>query len=370
MLTGNALAVERWETKTWLEAIKDTAFSHLFNRGAVYFPEELKGADFVGDSLTFAYAAKLLNVPIGEGGTAYGNEEALNLGSHNMVMNESRIPVLNPNKYTIEQQRTKVLFEDVSMDLVKERISELLDFSCFYQLAGANPTSVTLDGTTYSGDDRLHIQGHNTPVAPSTNRIIRAAAAASDQALTSSDTFNLTILDYAIELAGRTRHPLKRLKGQTFDLYISWEQYTDLKQDAGSAIQWFNIQLGHLQGGKPSKLENIFENNMVCAGVYGNVNIYVCDRVAYGVSGADSSVITTVRRAVLVGKDALAFGSPFGGRPKDNDVPVKYAEELVDYGHKKGICANLIYGVKKMQPSNGEDIGVIVISTYAATHGV
>ena len=71
--------------------------------------------------------------------------------------------------------------------------------------------------------------------------------------------------------------------------------------------------------------------------------------------------MTTVERS-------LSFASPFGGRVTDTDVPVKIFFQLTDYVYYKGSEARLIYGMKKMSPSNKDDIGAFVISTYAAAH--
>lgn len=370
MLTSNALTVKVWETRTWLQALQKTVFGHLFNRGAIFTPEKLMGSSSVGDAVTFPYIGKLTGMPTGEGGTLDGNEAAMDIKSHSMVINVSRFGVLNPNTDTIEQQRTMIDFESSTRDLLANRIAEVLDTSCMYHLAGAAPTSLTINGTTYStAAQLLHVQGHNTPVAPSTNRVIRANSAANDQSLTASDTFTLDLVDYALELNSKSDQPIDMLEDQTFDLFVSPEQLVDLQQNTTGKIQWFNIQLAKITGGyKDNELENRFKNNMVCAGKYRNVNIYEAPRTAYGVNSGTSAVITTVRRAVLVGKDALSYASPLGGRPKDNKVPVKYFSQLKDFEYYKAQEARLTYGVKKMIPSGKEDIGVITIPTYAASH--
>jgi hypothetical protein len=151
MLTGNSLTVKLWEKQAWVQAMARTCLGHVFNRGGVYFPEKLMGKNTVpGDNITFPYIGKLTNIPIGEGGTADGNEEALSLQNFTMAINVSRIPVLNPNTDTIEQQRTVVEFETNTRKVLAKRAAELLDTSMFYQLAGAAPTSLTINGTTYS----------------------------------------------------------------------------------------------------------------------------------------------------------------------------------------------------------------------------
>jgi hypothetical protein len=368
MLSANALTRKLWATEDWINPGQRTAFGHLFERGAIFYVEDFIGAKARGDQITYDYTNKLTGIPVGEGGTLDGNEEALDLGSFSMAMNVTRIGVLNPNDDTIEQQRTLVNFPQRTRKVIPERHMELLDASVFNQLAGFNPTSYTQNGTTWSGSNKLFVQGHNTPVAPSTNRVIRAGAAATDQALTSSNTMTLDLVDFALEKIDTSDQPIKRFDDGTYDLYISPEQLTDLKQDTTGKIQWFNIQLAKITGGKGNELENGMFQTMPALGEYAGVNIYSAPRVAFGQRSDTSAVITTVRRAVLVGKDALSFASPFGGRPSDKDVPLKYFSQLKDYEYFKGLEGRLIYGLKKTVASNSEDIGVMVISTYAAAH--
>lgn len=368
MTSANALTRKLWATEDWINPGMQVVFGHMFSRGSVFYVEDFLGAKARGDQITYDYTNKLTGIPVGEGGTLDGNEEALDLGSFSMAMNVTRIGVLNPNDDTIEQQRTLVDFPQRTRKLIPERHMELLDTACFYQLSGSNPTSFTLNGTTWSGSNKLFVQGHNTPVAPSSARIIRAGAAATDQALTSSNTMTLDLIDYVLEANANSDQPVKMLADDTYDLYLSPEQMVDLQQDTTGKIQWFNIQLAKITGGKKNELERNMFDEMATAGVYQNVNIYRAGRVAYGQRSDTSAVITTVRRAVLVGKDALSFASPFGGRPSDNDVPLKYFSQLKDYEYYKGLEGRMIYGLKKTVASNSLDIGVFVIPTYAAPH--
>lgn len=371
MLTSNALAVKLWAKDGWLNIGQQTAFGHIMDRGGVHFASELLGSRQKGDNLTYSYTNKLTGIPVGEGGTLVGNTEALNLGNFQIAMNVTRIGVESPNDDTIEQQRTYVEFQEQARRQIEARHAELIDTSVFYQLAGANPTSFTLNGTTWSGTNRLFVQGHNTPTAPSADKIVRAGGAATDEALTSSNTMSLTLIDYALEQNELSDQPIKPFDDGTFDVYLSPEQTTDLMHDTTSAIQWYNNQLAALTGGYENMLMGGSYNKgkMVKVGQYGRVNIYTASRVAYGVNSSTSAVISTVRRGVLVGKDALTFASPFGGRLRDSDVPLKYFQELVDVEYYRIAEGRLIYGLKKTAPSNGDDVGVIVLSTYAQSHG-
>jgi len=112
-----------------------------------------------------------------------------------------------------------------------------------------------------------------------------------------------------------------------------------------------------------------YSKKPILLGTYQNVKIYQAPRTANGENSSTSAVISTVRRATLVGKDALSFASPFGGIGMgDKNVPFKMYQQLSDYDYIKGMDLRSLYGVKKMSPSNAEDTGAFVISTYAASH--
>jgi hypothetical protein len=245
-----------------------------------------------------------------------------------------------------------------------------MDTSIFTQLAGYNATSFTLNGTTYSTTaQKLQVQGHNAPTAPTSNRIIRAGAAATDQALTSSDTFSMDLIDYAVESIESNDQPMEPCADGYYKLLLHPYQVTDLKQDSSGKIQWYQNELAKEQGGGESNLTFKYNKGPQLVGMYENVKIYRAPRVTYGQNGSSDANITTVRRAVMVGKDALSYASPDGGiSANDKDVPFKMFVQLSDYDYIKGMDLRCTYGIKKMVPSNKQDIGSFVISTYAASH--
>lgn len=371
MLTTDPNAIKLWSKMGWLNVGQNTAYGLAVKNGIIYFADELTGSSTKGDQITYSYVNKLNGIPVGEGGTLDGNEQGLNTGSFQIAINVTRIGVLNPNEDTIEQQRTNIKFEQTARKLLPKRHGELIDTAFFYHAAGANPNSFILNGTTWSGNNKVFVFGHNPIIAPTANRIIRAGGAANDQSLTSSDRFSLDLVDYALEKDRTSDQPLERLDDGTLMLFLSPEQAVDLKQDKTGSIQWYNAQLAAITGGK----DNQFYSNKVAGnpgarylGQYADVKLYEAPRVAYGVRSDTSAVITTVRRAVLMGKDAVTFASPFGSGLEGGDVPLKFKTQLKDYEYYKGIEARFMGGLKKNTPSNGEDVGTIVISTYAAAH--
>lgn len=371
MSASNSLAVKLYEKKQWNQSMQKAQLGHMFNRGCVYFPEELLGTDKVGDEVTFSYVGKLTGMPIGEGGTLDGNEEALDLNSNKMVINVTRAGVSSPNKNTIEQQRTKVPFSQAGTEQLQRRAVEFMDTSLWHQLAGVNFSgAITLNGTTYtSAAEKLHIQGHNTPVAPTSDRIIRAGSRANDQSLTSTDIMAIDLIDYALEKQAVSDQPMEMLDGETFDLYLAPEQVVDLQHNSSAKIKWYEIEFNKIAGGRTdNELENSYKNNMICVGRYRNVFIYQASRIPNGISSADSTLVANTKRAVLVGRDAVSFASPFGGRPSDKDVPLKMFSQTKDFDYYKAHEARLIYGLRKISPTNKQDVGSLVIATYAASH--
>ena len=374
MLTTNQLTVKLWSKLGFIDLYKSTSFGRMARRGTIMRAEELDRAE-AGDDVTFSFAGILTGTGTGEGGTLTGNEEALDLQSFQMQYNVFRHAVASPNEDTIEQARTLVKFEKTARELLPRFHAARLDASVFNQLAGVDSTTITVDGTVYSGTDKKFVQGLNTINDPTTNRIVRAGGALTDQALTSADTLTLDLIDASVEQLLRTYPYAGALDNHEFDLYISFEQEVDLKRDTSGKIQWYNNNLASMQGGdiNSNKINVGSMYGTAPIGKYANVNIIPTFRVATGVNSSTSAAITTVRRAVLCGKNALSFGSRFGGNLADassddaGSVPLKFATQLKDYDYIKGIEARMIYGVKKIQ-FDSEDFGSTVISTYAASH--
>ncbi len=376
MTTTNDLTVKLWELQGFLDIIKPTAFGRMARRGSIKRAEKLDNAE-AGDEMTVSFTGLLTGQGQTEGGTLVGNEEALDLQAFSMKYNVVRHAVSSPNTDTIEQARTLVPFYKNSREQLIKWHASRVDASVFNQLAGVNSTTITVDNSVYSGSARTIVQGLNTINSPTSNRIIRAAGAASDEALTSSNTFSLDLIDAAVEKLMGSYPTSGSLDNDEFDLYISYEQLTDLKRDTSGKIQWYAINLQELAGGNinnnPITVGNAY--GMKPVGKYANVNIIPTFRVAYGQNSSTSAAISNVRRAVLVGANALYFASKFSGAiekdftPKQNNVnvPLKFFEQLKDYDYERGLEARMIYGVKKTQ-FDGEDFGSVVISTYAAPH--
>ena len=374
MLTGNALTVKLWALQGFIDMYKKTVFGRLVRRGTIMRAEELDRAQ-AGDSVTFAFTGILSGIGLGEGGTLSGNEESLNNQSFSMVWNVFRHAVASPNDDTIEQQRTRIRFEQTARTQLEQFHCSRLDASCLNQLAGTLASSITVDGTTYSTTANLpFVSGLNTMNAATTNRIIWQGGYSADESITSADTITLDLVDAAVEKLASTYPNVKPLDNEEFDLYISYEQWTDLKRDASGKIQWYTNQLAAMTGGEidNNAIRSASHFSYEPVGKYGRVNIILAARVANGYNSSTLASISTVKRAILCGSNALAFASKFSGALEDvaetgGSVPLVYKTQLKDYDYIKGVEARMLYGVKKVQ-FNNEDFGSIVLSTYAASH--
>ncbi len=370
MLTGNSATVKRWQKEDYLDIYKSTAFGRAFTRGTIFKADELNGSQ-PGDSVTFTYTGILTGIGTGEGGTLVGSEEALNINTDSMVFNVFRHAVNNPNTDTIEQQRTVVPFEARSRELLKGFHASRMDASFFNQACGINTTTITVDGTTYSGSNRSFVQGLNGTRAPTTNRSLWAGGQANDQSLASTNTFTLDLIDAAVELATGPYPTMQPLENEEFDLYIHQYQMVDLMRDTSGKVQWYINALADAKAGNNKDLRDMTFYSVKPVGKYRNVNIIVSTRVPLGQNSSTSAAVSNTRRAVLCGKNAIAYASKFGGTPKDMDVPLRYFFQLQDYEYYKGVEARMVYGLRKVEfnsAGNTEDLGTIAISSYAAAH--
>jgi N4-gp56 family major capsid protein len=348
---NDALAVKLWARKLQVEALKATPIAPLIGTSSdsvIHLKTELsKGA---GDKVTFGLRTQLSGDGVTEGETLEGNEESLTTYSDAVVINELMHAVRVRNKKTIDQKRVPFNLRDEAKMGLKDWWAKRLSVSFFNQVCGYTPQS----NTKYTG--------LNPVSAPSTNRKIICEGSVTDEgSLTSSGKMKLVWLDYAKELAQTAVVPIRPLMidgEEKYVVYLHPYQVTDLRTDASTAGNWFDIQKAALQGGKVS-------SNPIYTGALGEYNgviIRSAFDVTQGVANAGTAV-TTARRAVFMGAQAAAIGLADGG---DADT-FSWVEELFDYERELGVSAQSIIGLKKTA-FNSEDFGTIVLASYAAKH--
>jgi N4-gp56 family major capsid protein len=342
---NHPLAVKLWSRKLFTEALKQTWMKKFMGPESTALIQELddtkKGA---GDRITVPLMMQLTGPGIQGDATMEGNEESLVTYSDNLLINQLRHSVRVAGKMS-EQRVNFNIRESARLRLV-DWWSQRIDVSLMNQLAG------------YTGQADTRYTGNNATIAPSTNNWYFANGLANETEVasgSSSNVFKLKFLDYAVEKLKTNTPATRPIKIDGKEYYVAFlhpYQVTDLRTDAATAGNWFDIQKASLQGGKIN--DNPIMNGSL--GVYNGVILHESFYVPRG-------LVTGTYRALVCGAQAaaIAYGQGYGGNQMD------WQEETFDYGNQFGVGCGLIFGAKKMQ-FNSQDFSSFVISTYGAAH--
>jgi len=360
---NDPLAVKIWSKDLAIEALKKTYLGKFSGKGEdnlCQIKTDLKSG--AGDKITCGLVIQLNGEGIEGDATLEGNEEALQFFDDAVILNQLRHAASSKGK--MSEQRVPYDMRRRCRNGLSDWWARRMETSGFNHLCG---NTVETSGVKTA---------HNTVTAPSTNRIFRKAAAATDQALTSSDTFTLDLIDTAvvkaqtantdIDSTGPQIRPI-RIDGQEmYVMFLHDYQVNDLRLNTSTG-QWLDIQKAVIAGGDAKKNPLFTGSNLV--GIYNNVVIHKSNYVTLGVHSTTGAAVSDTRRAVLCGAQALtmAFGSENGMSR------FSWVENSFDYNNKLGVAAGAIWGMKKtvFTPSddsstNAEDFGTMVCTSYAA----
>lgn len=362
-----------YSKKATVDMFKGGVLGKLLQLGVVTVNDDLTGAKR-GTTVNLENVSILGGTGVGADENLQGNEAALIPGNQRMTVVEHCHAVKNPTELKEEFHETHLEWDGTAQDLLVGFKQSRKDTSVLQQAAGAYPLTLSVDGVTYSGASRLFVTGGNTVSAPSSTRIVRAGGAATDQALTSSDTMSIDLIDEAIKIYETTYPSTDPLSDGNLILLVSHEQGKSLIQENSGAFTLGNIALNQIAGGKDSQtvMKSGYSGNKSLAliGTYRNVVIYACKRVAKGVNSSSSASISTVQRAVLLGSNAIVFASKFGSPlGKDGKAVTRMSAQLEDHGRYRSTSIHTIDGCLKTQVNHfgtDTDAGVVVISTYGA----
>jgi N4-gp56 family major capsid protein len=355
---GDAETVKAWSKRLARESLKRTVLYPYFkDSGDALGTMNSDTEKGPGDRVTITLRMQLTGDGVAENETQEGNEEALVTYTDQVLINELS-HAARSNK-TISQQRVPFSLAREMNDGLADWWAARIDQVGFNHLCGYTPANT-------QGGSSLKYAGFNTIVAPSSGRQLWTEAGTSDdQSLDSSgDELTLGMIDKAVELAqtgGSSGlvpiRPVMGLPGGAdYVCFVHPTQTTSLRAST-STNNWMDLQKSMLQGGKG-------EDSMIWKGglgVYNKTLLVESNRVTQGVRSDTGAAITTVRRAVFCGAQALglAFGQGYG--PEE----WKVHEETFDYQRQLGVNALNIFGVKKTR-FNSADFATIVISSYAA----
>lgn len=344
---NHPLAVKRWSKGLMKEALKNTHVFQFMGPGTnnvLQIKTELGKEE--GDKVTFGLRIQLAGEGTSGDSTLEGNEEALSTYDDAVFIDQLRHAVRSKGK--MSEQRVPFTVRDEARDGLADWWADRMDTAFFNQVCGN------------SSETNVKYTGMQAALAPSTNRHIIVGGHAGEATLSTTDTFSLEYIDYAVELAvtggdAGDQIPLSPISmGRGMKYYVMFlhpYQVTDLRTNTSTG-QWLDIQKAAMQGGQITK-NPIFTGAL---GEYNGVLLYSNTRIAAGTKA-------NTRRAVMCGAQAVACA--FGREAGKNTYSWK--EELFDYGNSLGVAAGAIHGMKKTQ-FNSEDFGTIVVSSYAAKH--
>jgi len=348
---GHPLAAQLWSKKTSYEALAQTHASLFMgsdsNALCQVMTETQKDA---GDTVHVPLLVDLVGDGVSEGESLEGSEEALQYYRDTFYINELAHAV--EIKERIDKQRVPMRLREDARKMLQQWYSNRLDTMFFNQLAGV------------SSETRGKYTGFNAPLEPSSASAGNANAQrilygtgdnhGTENSLSASgtaDSFQITMLDKAVNIAKRTSPLIRPIKVGTQDFYVCFlhpDQVRSMRQNS-SAGQWLDIQKAALQGGA-------IEDNPIftgALGVYNNVVMHENRRVPLAPG------TTTVRRAVFCGAQSMLMGYGKGYAERGD-----WIEDTFDYERRFGVSWQTIFGMKKAR-YNGADFGTIVVSTRA-----
>ncbi len=357
--TSDVQTVKRWSERMLYDTISDeTLVGQMFSDGSLMREDALQKA--AGDNVKFHFLNRINQKGLIGDQAATGNEKALTYYQDQLNINELRQPVQIPNKNTISAQRVTFDMPEDTYTVLRNYIIERQTVSVLNQLAGNTATTISYDGISFAGDERLEVTGMNSAIAPT--RAIYAGTGNTTDATVNADstaTFTFRLIDAAVAEARKTRPYITPFDGAIkYKCYVHIDGFRQLVNDTSAPIQYRDIMLSKLAGGK-TDAELIGEHID-----YFDTRIIATDKLPNGVNSG--TVQTNTRRAVFVGKNAgcLAFGQGFAAG-KDVVAGFGFNEDFVDIKKWRRIAVSLIWGAKKVQ-FNSSDYGVITLVHYVA----
>lgn len=304
-----------------------------------------------GDRITVGLRVLLTGAGIQGDNTLESNEEALTTYNDNVFIDQLRHAVRSSGKMS-EQRIPFEIREEARMGLT-DWWSERIEVSMANQLTG----------NTAQGDTRY--TGNQATVAPSSGRIIVGGGHTTEASLSATTTHAISLADLDRAVA-QAKEPstsgaprIRPVKVDGKNMYVAFlhpYQIYQLRRDASTAGNFFDIQKAQLQGGK------IGDNPLLTGAsfVYNGCIVHEWNYLPTIAGTPNSGTASNYRRGVLCGAQAAVIAHGQG----NSENKMSWEEELFDYGNQLGVSAGMIFGIKK-SIFNSVDFGTMVLSGYA-----
>jgi N4-gp56 family major capsid protein len=357
---ATGLTVQQWDDKYFTEYLTENRFAGEMGTdeaSIIQVKEDLTKK--AGDSVTFALVNKLNQAAITGSNTLEGNEERMDSRSFRLYVDKRRNGV---RVAEIDEQYSAISLRNAAKSVLKDwsmKDTESLVIQALASINGVNYASASdaqKDAWLTDNTDRVYFA---SGYASTDHSAGLAELDTSNDKLTAAD---ITAMKYkALVTASPKIRPIRSAENgrHYFILYCDPRVFRDLKAESSSPI---------IQAQRESIKE--MENNRLFQGgdlLWDGVIIkevhQMYDELVTPFTNVGDSSTTEVGCAFLCG--AQAVGAAYAKRWTSK-------EETFDYGDKKGVAIESIYGIKKMQFGSGasdtadlKDQGVI--TGYFAT---
>lgn len=353
---NHPLAVKLWSKELFHDVIGQSFFGKFMGKSSDSMIQvKTETTKSAGDKVTFGLRTLLTGDGVQGDATQEGLEEALTTYNDAVLLNQLSHAVRSAGQ--MSEQRVPFSVRDEAKDGLQDWWTERLETSLANQLTGN------------TGQSDTRYTGNNASVAPTaTYRIVCGGGHQTEASLSATTThaIKLSDLDRAVALAKTSQtvggvtyqriRPLMVNGKPTYVAFLHPWQIQQLRKDASTAGNFFDIQKAAIQGGSYS------DNPIVTGGnfIYNNVIVHEWSYLPNIVGTPNSGATTDYRRGVFCGAQAAVIG--FGQR--DQSTKMKWTEELFDYENQLGVSARMIFGIKKAV-FNTVDFGTIVLPGYA-----
>lgn len=208
---------------------------------------------------------------------------------------------------------------------------------------------------------------HNTIEAINSTYIVRPNGKTTAQSLTSSDRFDVDLLNTVarhLKLLRPKIRPAMTPRGPRYAVFLSPEQIHDLRR---SDSVWFATMQNALKGGVVD--ENPLLSNAL--GEWGLFIFYESDVLPPGLHSTADTIVDKTRRAWVGGAQSLVMAFGRGSAPSGYGLNrYRWDRESEDFGHRNQIAATTIGGIARPRytkpgEASARENGILVIETYA-----
>ncbi len=369
--TNHPMAVKAWAKRLFVEALKQTKFSRFVgNTSASLVQRRTELTKGPGDRITIGLRMQMSQPGIAGDATLEGNEEALQIFTDNLFIDQLRHATRTGGK--MSQQRVPFEIREESMEGLRDWWADRFDASFFNQIGGASNTCVQANLAVTVGTTDNRFTGMQAGIAPDTTHLMvagqaRAATVISlENSMSATTTFNLVLqdIDRCVAKAKTISPAIRPLKVNGEDKYVQFihpNQTFTFRKNTNTG-QFVDIQKSAMTGGQVA-------NNPLYTGAIGEYNgtiLHEDARVPTIQTGATptadgtSTAPTSYFRSIFCGAQAAGFAIGQDNR----DGAMTWVEELFDYENQLGVSAGMVFGLKKFV-FNSKDFATLVVSSFA-----